>query len=390
VDAAAGSAVLPGRARDTAAGPRIWDVALRDFRSYERAELRLGDGLTVIVGPNGAGKTNLLEAIYCGCTGRSCRAAHEREVVRFGATATRVAVAVCAPDGRHDLTVAFAPGEAKRLLIDGAAADSLMEVSVRPLLTVFLPERLELVKGPPAVRRSHLDQLVAALWPTRVATRRSYAQTLAQRNALISRIRSHGMGRQALEPWDQQLARHGIALMEDRAAAVAAIDKGSSQAAAELGLDGEVVVRYRPRSRARGAEELAAELSERTEADLERGFTTHGPHRDELALLREGRELRSYGSQGQQRLALLALLLAEREAIARLRGALPVALLDDVMSELDRDRRQALVARLRDDGGQAVITASEPEHVPGSRGPDVTMVSVSGAGTITVHDSPEA
>jgi DNA replication and repair protein RecF len=171
---------------------------------------------------------------------------------------------------------------------------------------------------------------------------------------------------------------------------VAAVSEGSSRAAAELGLEGEVVVRYRPRSRAESAEQLAAELGERTEADLERGFTTHGPHRDELALLRDGRELRSYGSQGQQRLALLALLLAEREAIARLRGVLPVALLDDVMSELDRDRRQSLVARLRKDGGQAVITASEPEHVPSGRGTGITAVSVSDAGAITAHDFYEA
>jgi DNA replication and repair protein RecF len=284
------------------------------------------------------------------------------------------------------MTAAFAPGEAKRLQVDGAAVDSLMDVSIRPLLTVFLPDRLELVKGPPAVRRSHLDQLIAALWPTRVPTRRSYSQTLAQRNALISRIRSHGVGRQALEPWDQQLASHGIDLMSDRAAAVAAVSGASSKAAAELGLDGEVVVRYRPRSRAESAEQLAAELSERAAADLARGFTTHGPHRDELALLRDGRELRSYGSQGQQRLAVLALLLAERGAIARQRGVLPVALLDDVMSELDRDRRQALVARLRRDGGQAVITASEPEHVPSARGTDVAAVAVSAAGTITAHD----
>jgi DNA replication and repair protein RecF len=390
VGAPAGPVVFAQHLGLLAASPRIGKVAIRDFRSYERAELQPGDGLTVIVGPNGAGKTNLLEAIYCGCTGRSCRAANERDMVRFGATATRVAVSVVTADGHHDLTVAFAPGEAKRLQIDGAPVDSLMEAGVRPLLTVFLPERLEVVKGPPAVRRAHLDQLVAALWPARVATRRSYAQTLGQRNALISRIRIYGVGREALAPWDQQLARHGIALMEDRKTAVGAMSEGFSRAAAELGLAGGVSVRYRPGSRAASPEELAAELSERIESDLERGFTGHGPHRDELMLLRDNRELRSYGSQGEQRLALLALLLSEREAIARLRGALSVALLDDVMSELDRGRREALVTRLRADGGQAVITASESEHVPGAHSPDVTTVSVSATGTVTAYDSHEA
>jgi DNA replication and repair protein RecF len=368
--------------RSAEAGAGITAVTVRDFRSYERAELKLGSHLTVIVGPNGVGKTNLLEALYCGCTGRSFRAAHEREMVRFGASSTRIVVECVAPDGDHELTVAVVPGEPKRLRIDGAPAMSLTETAARPLLTVFLPDRLELIKGTPAHRRAHLDQLVAALWPTRLATRRSYAQALAQRNALIGRIRSHGGGRASLETWDLQLAQLGISLMADRRAAVDAIAEGFSRTALELGLDREASVIYRPRSKAQTPAELAAELSARVESDLERGFTGHGPHRDELALQRDGRELRIYGSQGQQRLALLALLLCEREAIARLRGALPVALLDDVMSELDYERRQALIRRLRSDGGQAVITASELVHVPATGPREVAVVAVSPGGKV--------
>ncbi len=372
------------------ADQRILGLTVRDFRSYERAELTLGHGLTVIFGPNGAGKTNLLESIYCGCTGRSFRASHEREMVRFGAGSTRIAVSVAAADGEHELTVGLMPGEPKRLQIDGAAADSLMDAAVRPLLTVFLPDRLELVKGPPAVRRAHLDALVAALWPARLATRRSYAQALAQRNALIARVRSGGAQRSALNAWNLQLAHLGVALMADRHAAIDEISAGFCATAAELGLEGDATVRYRPRSKAETAEELAAELSARIEADLERGFTTHGPHRDELVLQRDGRELRTYGSQGQQRMALLALLLCEREAVARLRGALPVALLDDVMSELDQRRRVALIKRLRGDGGQAVVTASEPEHVPGADTPGITLVAVSASGSVESYDPTPA
>jgi DNA replication and repair protein RecF len=368
--------------------PRIDGLELRDFRSYERAHLALGDGLTVIFGPNGAGKTNLLEAVYFGCTGRSCRAANEREVVRFGTSSTRVVATVHAEDGEHELAVGFAPGEPKRLLIDGAPAESLLDAAVRPLLTVFLPERLELIKGPPAVRRSHLDQLVAALWPARAGTRRAYAQTLAQRNALIARIRARGGSRDALGAWDRQLAQHGIALMADRAAAVEAIAETMAGIAGELGLGAAAAVAYRPRSRAGSVQELAEEVAARRDSDLERGFSGHGPHRDELSLTREGRELRTYGSQGQQRLGLLALLLAEREAIGRLRGALPVLLLDDVMSELDQTRRRALSTRLRTGGGQALVTASELEHVPGGEAPDVLTVSVSATGTLAGDDGP--
>ena len=153
--------------------------------------------------------------------------------------------------------------------------------------------------------------------------------------------------------------------MDDRARAVDAISDLFARLADELGLDGDPALAYRPRSRASDAAGLVAELAERVDSDLERGFTGHGPHRDDLSLSAQGRELRAYGSQGQQRLALLALLLAEREAIADARDAIPVMLLDDVMSELDRDRRAALVEVLRA-GGQSVITTTDLEHVPGA------------------------
>src|SRR4029077_20877312 len=116
--------------------------------------------------------------------------------------------------------VGFQPGQPKRLLVDGALVERLSESPARPLVSVFLPDRLELIKGPPALRRAHLDQFVAALWPARVATRRSYAQTLAQRNALIGRVRAGAGGRGSLDSWNEQLAARGIELMSDRREAV--------------------------------------------------------------------------------------------------------------------------------------------------------------------------
>ena len=136
-------------------------------------------------------------------------------------------------------------------------------------------------------------------------------------------------------------------------------------------------VGYRPRSRAGDPAALAAELAERIDSDLERGFTGHGPHRDELAIIREGRELRTYGSQGQQRLGLLALLLVERETIAATRNSPPLMLLDDVMSELDGSRREALVDLLRAGPGQSVITTTDLDHVPGAREPGVARLEIS-------------
>jgi DNA replication and repair protein RecF len=351
-------------------------LRLRDFRSYASADVELGPGLTVVHGANGAGKTNLVEALYFGCTGRSCRTSNEREIVRFDAAVARVEVDLRDEEGRpHALAVGFTPGDAKRLQADGVTVERLVDVEMRPLVCVFMPDRLELVKGPPALRRSHIDQVVAASWPARAATRRAYGRALAQRNALLAAIRSGRASRSSLPAWDAELARHGIELRDDRATVVDLLAPRFAVLAEALGLGPDAALGYRPRSRAADAAGLAAELAERTESDLERGFTGHGPHRDDLALQRNGRELRIYGSQGEQRLALLALLLAERETLAATRGAVPLMILDDVMSELDPDRRGLLAAMLRETG-QSVITTTDVAHVPGADGAGVTRLLV--------------
>jgi DNA replication and repair protein RecF len=357
---------------------QVLALSLRDFRCYDDALVELGAGLTVVTGPNGAGKTNLLEGLYFACTGRSCRTSNERELVRFGATAARTVLACEGEESAHELSVGFAPGQPKVMRVDGAPVERMLDVANRPLVSVFLPDRLELIKGAPAVRRAHLDQFVAALWPARSETRRLYSQTLAQRNALIARIRSGRGSRGSLESWDAQLAGHGIALMNDRRSAVELLTAPFRRVGVALGLEHDPSLSYRPRSRATTPAELAHELAERLDGDLERGFTSHGPHRDDLATDHGGHDLRAYGSQGQQRLALLALLLAEREVIAAHRPAPPVMLLDDVMSELDRDRRHALVELLCSTPGQSVITTTDMDHVPGSNDDDVTHLAVSG------------
>jgi DNA replication and repair protein RecF len=360
---------------------RVLSVQLRDFRSYARAEADLGEGLTVVHGPNAAGKSNLLEALYFGCTGHPLRARNERELIRFGEQTTRVVVRT--HDGReqHELSVGygvFADTEkpVKHMRADGAPVERLLDVDTRPLVSVFLPDRLELIKGTPALRRAHMDALVAALWPLRAATRRAFSRALAQRNALLASIRAGRASRETLPSWDQELALHAVALREDRAGAVARIAEPFAQRALALGLEGDATLEYRPRSHATTAEEFVAELRERLPGELQRGFGTHGPHRDELLFVRERRELRTYGSQGEQRLALLALLLAERAVLAEERRQVPLMLLDDVMSELDSARRELLSGELSS-GGQSVIATTDLAHVPASGDRRTTRLRVS-------------
>jgi DNA replication and repair protein RecF len=249
---------------------------------------------------------------------------------------------------------------------DGVNLSVLRADPATPRVCVFAPDHLELVKGPAGVRRAHLDELVTALWPARRATRVSYAKALAQRNSLLGRVRSGGADTSALSGWDRELARHGIELMRHRADAVSLLAGHFATRAAELGLVEPAGLAYRPRSKAVDAAGLEEELRERLPSDLERGFTTHGPHRDDLLLQAAERDLRRYGSQGQQRLGLLSLLLAERDAMESAHGAMPVLLLDDVMSELDPARRRMLLDLVSGTGQTLITTADEgalPEAV---------------------------
>ena len=353
-------------------------LILRDFRNYERAEVALGAGLNVVVGANGAGKTNMLEALYFGLTAQSCRTSNAREIVRVGASVARVEVHVQAEDGLHALEVGVEPGVEKVIRVDGTRLVAGVDPP-RPLVSVFLPDRLDLVKGAPAGRRAHIDRVVVALWPARAGTRSAYARALAQRNALIGRVRAGAAGADLLDTWDRELAAHGAALMANRDAAVELVADAFATRASELGLPEPAELRYAPRCAAAEVEAIERELREHRESDLDRGFTTHGPHRDDIALVHGGRLLRTLGSQGQQRIALLALLFAERDALAA-RGAAPLMLLDDVMSELDLTRRERLSELVAADG-QTVITATEPEHVPGAEH-GATVIAVT-AGTVT-------
>lgn len=354
---------------------RVTRVCARDFRNLERVEAAIGDSVTVVHGPNGAGKTNILEALYFGCTARSCRTSNERELVRFGTKVARVEVEVEAEDGGHRLEVGLEPGEAKRVRLDGADLSGPAGTDARPLVSVFMPDRLDLVKGAPALRRAHLDQLVTALWPARAQNRSVYNRALSQRNALIARVRAGAADPGLLDTWDSELARAGATLMADRTEACALVAPRFAERAGDLGLPEEAVLSYRPRSRAADAEALRDELRERRDDDLQRGFSAHGPHRDEVVLTHAGRSLRAYGSQGQQRLGLLALLFAERDVLLDARGRPPLMLLDDVMSELDFARRERLVELLAT-GGQAVITTTDLEHVPGAAGEGVAAIAV--------------
>ena len=347
-------------------------VEARPLRSLDDVRIEPASGITSLIGPNGAGKTNLLEALYFGLTGRSFRTSDRRDLIPFGASLARAEVTVRDADSvEHRLLASVSRSEGRRHLLDGSPADPATLARSRPPVAVFAPDRLSLIKGPPAERRSHLDLFIAARWPSRSGLRRRFGQALAQRNALLSRAAAQRVAISELDVWDASFAIAAAPLIEARAEACAELAESFAAGAAELGLEG-ATIEYAPRASGT-VEQLREGLAERREADVRLGRSSWGPHLDELKAASAGRALRRYGSQGQQRTALLALLFAERDALLEARRVTPLLLLDDVMSELDPQRRERLVERLSR-GGQALITAADEESVPAAaRGKVVRM-----------------
>jgi DNA replication and repair protein RecF len=222
---------------------------------------------------------------------------------------------------------------------------------------VFTPDRLVVVKGGPAARRAYFDRVLGRLAPARAGLSAEYAAAVGQRNAALRRVAQGPSSRDALSPWNEQVSRLGAELVAGRHETVAALQPGFAARAGELGLP-QAELRYE------GEPPTARELEERVDRDLDRGTTSLGPHLDDLGVLSVGRDLRAFGSQGEQRLAVLALLLGEAELLEEQRGTRPLLLLDDVLSELDPERRRILADRLRV-SGQALVTSASRNALPG-------------------------
>ena len=308
-------------------------------------------------GPNGAGKTNLLEALHVGTQGFSPRARNDAQMIRFGSAAARVALRGFVGGTAFETDVRLSARESRRATLNGERLPSAERLRAELRTLVFTPDRLAVVKGAPATRRAYLDRSVTRLLPAKGELPLEYGSTLGQRNACLRRLRAGASSPEALGPWTESVATVGAALVDARREVVTLLREPFTRIAAELGL-------ARAELEYEGAPPTLAELEGRLERDLERGVTGVGPHLHDLAITAAGRDLRFFGSQGEQRMAVLALVLGEAEVVRERLGDPPLVLLDDVLSELDEGRRRALAA-IVSKGGQTVVTATSPEVFPG-------------------------
>ena len=310
----------------------------------------------LVTGPNGAGKTNLLEALHVGTQGFSPRTRADAQLIRFGEQAARVRLRGRRGNVNTELDVLLRVGEGKQARLNGARLTAAEQLRHEVATLVFTPDRLAVVKGGPAARRAYFDRSLGRLIPARASLPAEYGAAVGQRNAALRRVAAGFSDRDALSPWTQQVAELGLALVGARQDALVLLREPFAETAAELGLPAAKLV-Y-------DAEPPTAEQLDRLlPRDLERGTTGAGPHLDEIGIQSADRDLRAFGSQGEQRLAVLSLLLAEATLIADRRAAPPLLLLDDVLSELDPDRRRVLVRRV-EGRGQTVITATTRDALP--------------------------
>jgi DNA replication and repair protein RecF len=323
----------------------------------------------LVVGPNGVGKTNLLEAVHVATQGFSPRTRSDSQVIRFGAEGARAFVSGRRGDVQMELEVTVRRGEGKRARLNGAQLRAAEQLRTMVSTLVFTPDRLGVVKGPPAARRAYFDRVLGRLAPARATLPTEYGAAVAQRNAALRRTATNAASRDAIEPWSERVATLGADLVAARVEAIDVLEPLFAERAAELGLE-RASLRYE------GEPPTVAGLASALERDLERGATSVGPHLDDVAIVAGDRALRSFGSQGEQRLALLALLLAEAETITDRTGVPPLLLLDDVLSELDPGRRRILADRVRT-AGQALITATDAAMLPSA--PDQLLEVTSGA-----------
>ena len=356
---------------------QITELTLRSYRSYETLHLAFDPGVQIFLGANAQGKTNIIEALYYAAFGRSHRTSSDAELIRVGADGAHIGLSFRRHDVPGELSFTFARGARRRITYAGESLRQRDLVGLLPMV-LFSPEDLFLVKGAPALRRRYLDAELSQASPAYYGELLRYTRILKQRNAVLKDIRERLAVPDDLPPWDAQLAKSAAYIVTRRIAAVAQLGALSARVQAVLAAGEELALAYEIAGA--GAEDFAEDdmtealhvwynkmLCEGRARDIARAATGVGPHLDDLVLRVGGMSLRSYGSQGQQRTGALALKLAELFYLQENIGEAPILLLDDVMSELDADRRRALLDFIRHEHIQTFITATDAAYFPAER-----------------------
>lgn len=344
---------------------RIKELQLKDYRNYEACGFRPCEGVTVLLGNNGQGKTNVLEAVYLTCTGRSHRTRQDRELIRWGADFADVKIATERRDGSHEVQIIMPAVGKRKIKVAGQEVSRSGELLGHVTGVLFSPEDLRTVKDGPSERRRFVDMALSQLRPAYYYAMQRYNRALKQRNELLRAAAANPSLLATLDSWDEQLALAGAELMRHRREYVDRLSDVAGQTHQDIAGGREHLrIVYRPSVDGETTEACMEALFGVRDSDARRMTTSVGPHRDDVAVLVEERDVRAFGSQGQQRTAALSMRLAELNVMKDELGEWPVLMLDDVMSELDPSRRRRLLEHLK--GIQTLVTCTDPDDLAGA------------------------
>ena len=351
----------------------LTSISFRDFRNLASTDVALPAEGLALVGDNGHGKTNFLEAIYYLQILRSFRGARDIDIVRFGAPGFHVAATLGAMAARHVAVGFDRQSKRKKVSIDGGEPLRLADAIGAFPAVIFSPQDVELVAGAPSERRRFLDVMLSLTSRSYLAALQRYRAALARRNAALRETMRPGAN-SAIEVWEPALAEAGAILWRTRSAWVRDNAASFGAISEAIGEQGTSELRYVTPLDCDDADverHLLDALARRRPVDVQRGLTHSGPHRDDLALMLDGRELRTFGSAGQQRTAAIALRLLESSTLRAAADAEPVVLLDDPFAELDQRRTAHILELLQGEGrGQTILAVPRASDIP----PDLTRL----------------
>jgi DNA replication and repair protein RecF len=331
----------------------IRHLQLDRFRNFVSLEREIHPGFTILAGPNAQGKTSFLEAIYWISTTRLLRGQRDSEAILQGESGCLVRAELLSGTS---ISASLEAGARKKFLLNGASLPRAADVIGRlPCVSISIFD-LEIVRGEPSERRLFLDLELTSLYPAYLRHLATYKRALEQRNALLKLAQDRFVDDISFETWEDQLGEHGKALRKYRANYVQQLQPLASGFHADMASREEMLqLRYVQKDEG----DLKMSLSEGRRLDIQRGTTQVGPHRDDLSVHIDEREARLFGSQGQQRTAVISLKLASLEVGTQTLGSAPVLLLDDMLSDLDPERRAKLCHVVASRAGQAILTCTE-------------------------------
>lgn len=332
----------------------IKEIQLKNFRNYKEEKIKLNKNINILYGENAQGKTNIIESIFLCSMGKSFRAKKDKEMIKINEDICSVEVEYEKSDREGKIKIEI--GNKKNIFINEIKIKKLSELLGKINIVIFTPDDIEIIKGGPDQRRKFLDIMISQLRPNYIHILSLYQKTIEQRNNYLKQIKEENKDENLLEIWDEKLSEYAVKIYEYRKEFIKKIikkldiiHKNITNNAEQIELD------YITECDSK--EKYLKLLKERRKLDIIKGFTTKGVHRDDFMIYINKKDIKIFGSQGQNRTAMLSLKLAELQVIYDEIGEYPILLLDDFMSELDKTRRKNFLENI--EGTQVIITGTE-------------------------------